>query len=301
MWKAPKVFGISDSGQRARFLVSLAELRTKIGVQKQLLCLDFSCTDKMYAEGTLLFVAELRRLVRHVKGSVPLTFVQPVNNKVCQVLIQVGVFDLIGVKLDVDAVDDDVVNWRYAHGEQVLGEKYEDILQEYDGEITEALQGELYTGITEAMTNVLNHAYTNLSRKDGLNITNREWWMFSQQLNGLLSIVFCDLGAGIPSTLPLKQPTVWQRVKRLGKTEDAFAIKYAVRDSISRTGLDHRGKGLGQIVRVIDGVYGGIMAIYSNRGAYRRQGGKSTLTHYIDNIMGTLIFWQIPLLGEATV
>ena len=110
----------------------------------------------MYAEGTLLFVAELRRLVRHVKGSVPLTFVQPVNNKVCQVLIQVGVFDLIGVKLDVDTVDDDVVNWRYAHGEQVLGEKYEDILQEYDGEITEALQGELYTGITEAMTRAVS-------------------------------------------------------------------------------------------------------------------------------------------------
>jgi hypothetical protein len=281
-------------------LTGIAELREKIGIKKQSTCLDFTHTSKMYAEGTLVFVAELRRLIRHVEGSVEITCKLPKSNKICQVLKQVGVLDLLGVTAEIMPVDDDVVNWRCAHGEHVLGEKYEDILQQYDGEITEALQNELYTGITEAMANVMNHAY-DFARKDGLTIKNREWWMFSQQLNGHLSIVFCDLGAGIPRTLPLKHPSVWQRIARLGKTADAFTIEYAVRDSISRTGDDHRGKGLGQIVRVIENVAGGEVMVYSNRGAYLRQGVKTRLLHYSDNIMGTLIYWRIPLQSEAAL
>lgn len=254
----------------------------------------------MYSEGTLLFVAELRRLIRHTKGSVELTCVLPKRNKIRQVLKQVGVLDLLGVTDVVEPVDEDVVHWRFAHGEQVLGEKYEDILQEYDGEITEALQSELYTGITEAMTNVVNHAYADLQRKDGLSINLREWWMFSQQHNGYLSVVFCDLGAGIPRTLPLKRPSVWERVRRFGKSLDAFAIEYAVQDSISRTGDDHRGNGLGQIVRVIEDVPGGQVMVLSNRGGYMMShGAKKKLTHYGDNIMGTLINWRIPLHSEV--
>ena len=252
----------------------------------------------MYAEGTLLFLAELRRLIKHTKNSIEFSCVPPVNEKVSQVLQQIGVFSLIGAAEGVTPVDDDVVNWRFAHGHKVDGGRYEDILAEYDGEIAPPLQEHLFTGITEAMTNVLNHAY-DLNRNDGLKITNsREWWMFSQAKDGQLTVAFLDLGAGIPRTLPMKRPAVWKRVLHFARRLDSRAIAYAVKDSISRTNKGHRGKGLGQIVRVVDAVPGGEVTILSNSGVLSWKNGVTRRIDYRDSILGTLILWKIPLSGK---
>lgn len=296
VWIAPAVFSIAVEEHRAEMLVSLRRLRKQIAFQEARLCLDFSATEKIYAEGGLIFVAELRRLLKYSKGNVALTCVLPNNNKVAQVLKQIGVLDLLGVTTPIVPQDDDVVNWRCAYGEQVLGEKYDDILEQYDGEIAQSLTEQLYTGITEAMTNVINHAY-DLTRLDGLSFkSNKDWWMFSQENDGFLSIVFCDLGAGIPRTLPDKNPNLWKKIRKLGQKTDSYTIKYAVTDSISRTNKSHRGKGLGQIVRVVENVPGGRVHILSNFGCYAVEAGsRPRIKDFRDNIMGTLIYWRIPL------
>jgi hypothetical protein len=259
------------------------------------LVLDFSRTVKMYADGTLLFVAELRRLIRQTNGSVTIMCDVPDNKKTAQVLKQIGIFDLLGTICDVEPIDDDVVNWRYAHGHWVDGAKYENVLGAYDGQIADALTAQLYKGITEAMTNVVNHAYI-APRLDGLPVQdNPEWWMFSRELNGYLAIVFCDLGAGIPATLPAKRPTLWESIQRVGRTSDGDVIGYAIQESISRTGAVHRGKGLGQIVKAVDAIKDSEVHVMSNQGGYRRRNGKTSLFHYRDSILGTLIFWRVPL------
>lgn len=255
----------------------------------------------MISDGTLLFMSELRRLIKHTGGQVKFTFKAPKSGKICQVLQQIGFCDLLGVKSHVEPVDDDVVSWRYAHGSQVEGNKYEDILGEYDGEIAPALQEKLFTGITEAMTNVANHAY-DLKRDDKLDVddNSKEWWMFSQEKDGYLSVVFCDLGAGIPRTLPIKHPNLWQRIIRIGKSTDGEAIDYAVRDSKSRTHEAHRGHGLGQITRVIESIHGAEVAILSNKGTYSHVGGKKRIASYSHSILGTLICWKVPLIHKET-
>jgi len=294
-WTAPKIFSLVPAA-RGAFLRSLAILRKRIGLQRRKTIVDFSQTEKMSAEGTLLFLAEFKRLLRHVKGEVEITGVLPHNNKVAQVLCQIGVLELLGITTSIVPVDDDVVNWKTAYGTQVEGKKYDDILQAYDGDIADLLQDKLYAGITEAMTNVLNHAY-DLPRADGLDAAPlKEWWMFSQQQHGKLVIVFCDLGAGIPRTLPIKRASVWRRVLSLGKTSDSDVIRYAVEDSVTRTMKDYRGKGLGQIVRVIRGIEDAEVHICSNRGVFtERHGARASNSTYNDSILGTLIFWRIPL------
>jgi len=253
----------------------------------------------MYAEGTLLFVAELRRILRETKGEVDISCDVPTNNKIAQVLKQVGVFDLLGTACDVLPVDEDVVSWRYAHGHLVDGGQYENVLGAYDGKIAEALTAQLYKGLTEAMTNVVNHAYIS-PRLDGLTPqTTPEWWMFSRQSGGQLIVVFCDLGAGIPATLPVKKPGLWDSIQRMGRTSDTDVICYAIQDSISRTGAVHRGKGLGQIVRAVDSIEGSQVDVVSNRGGYQRRNGKTKVFRYRDSIMGTLITWRFPLQSEA--
>ncbi|WP_163008977.1 hypothetical protein [Burkholderia contaminans] len=268
------------------------------GEQKAVV-LDFSRTMKMYADGTLLFVAELRRLIRETKGAVTVSCDVPKSDKVAQVLKQIRIFELLGTSCNVEPKDDDVTSWRYAHDHRVDGTKYDEVLGAYDGQMADALTTQLYKGITEAMTNVVNHAYI-APRRDGLPVqTDPEWWMFSREMDGTLAIVFCDLGAGIPVTLPVKKPSLWDRIARLGKASDAQVIAHAIQDSISRTKASHRGKGLGQIVKAIDSVPRSEVVVLSNRGGYRRRNGRTNLTHYRDSIMGTMIMWRVPLDGGA--
>lgn len=236
-------------------------------------------------------------MIRHVRGDVAVSAAIPDNNKVAQVLNQLGIFELLGTPCTVTPKDDDVIHWRYAHGQRVEGEKYEDVLAEFDGEITPALSERLFTGITEAMANVINHAYQ-FPREDGIKSQSSDWWMFSQEKDGVLTVVFCDLGAGIPKTLKYKRPNVWKRIIKRRVSGDAGVIGYALIDSVSRTKESHRGKGLGQIVGLIDAVQGGCVKILSNKGILCREGGQTTTGNYRDSIMGTIINWQIPLPGK---
>lgn len=295
-WTAPQIFTL-DGTHRTAFLKAIKLLRHKIGTLNEDVTLDFSGTTNLFADGMLLFYAELKRLIKATKGCVEIGCILPHNSKVAQVLKQVGVLDLLGVKAEIVPVDDDVVNWKAASGHLVMGDKYDEVLQQYDGEISSCLQSDLYTGITEAMTNVLNHAY-DLPREDGLDFTEtaRNWWMFSSEMSGVLSIVFCDLGAGIPRTLPLKRKSVWNRLRRKGLRSDSEIIKFAIKDSVSRTRKSHRGKGLRQIVNAVAEAPDAEAVVLSNHGAVVvRSGGVVRTLDYRDSILGTLIFWRIPL------
>ena len=136
-------------------------------------------------------------------------------------------------------------------------------------------------------------------RPDGLNVAHepKEWWMFSQERDGLLTVVFCDLGIGIPGTLPIKKPNLWKRIQAFGSHLDAHAIQEAIGESRTRTGLHHRGKGLKQLVDVIAKVNGGQVNIFSNRGRFTLKSGSESISQFKDDIYGTLITWQVPIGG----
>lgn len=267
--------------------------------------IDFSRTQKFIADGTLLFYAEIDRLLDHFpRLQVRCNF--PYNEKASQVLEQIGFYRRIGKNTKFIACEgDDVVTWRTARGQGADGERYDDILGHYDGIITEALQDELYTGLTEAMTNAHHHAYI-LKRGDGI-VSSRSykpWWMFSQEKDGKLTVVFCDLGVGIPGSLPHNKDEGWQYwwsvMKRfkLHDQGDAGLIRGAVRHSRTRTKLHHRGKGLTQIIETVSAHPSGKAVIQSNKGWYRIDSGNETFDDHRTSIKGTIIFWQLPLKGR---
>jgi hypothetical protein len=165
--------------------------------------------------------------------------------------------------------------------------------------IPDPLSRGLYLALTEAMTNCHHHAYISV-RQDGLGIqdTNRDWWMFSQERDGMLTVVFCDLGVGIPSTIPVRKPDLLTRLKTLfGRyPTDAQVIEEAVRDSVSRTGKAYRGKGLNQLVDVIRKTHGASLLLLSNRGLYVARPGHVETRDYSGSILGTVILWAVPLL-----
>lgn len=295
--KAPEIFTIGDKIHRARLLRFLKRLREALLLSKEAVRIDFSTTKKMYADGTLLFYAELSRINR-LKSGVDVKCLPPRNEKVAQVLKQVGIFDLVGYRRKIETTHDDVIHWRSANGHEVIGEKFDEVLGQYDGQITDALSKNLYLGFTEAMTNCHHHAYIGV-RPDGLHIAQepKEWWMFSQERDGVLTVVFCDLGIGIPGTLPIKKPTLWQRIQSFGSKLDAHAIQEAIGESRTRTGLHHRGKGLKQLVDVTARVVGGEVNIFSNKGRFTLKSGTESISQFKDDIFGTLIIWQVPIKG----
>ena len=129
--------------------------------------------------------------------------------------------------------------------------------------------------------------------------------MFSQPKDGRLSVVFCDLGVGIPKTLPITKPDSWRRILSLfpGKPEDGNIIKEAVEESRSRTGESHRGKGLSQLVDFIHNqgkMDASFVTIFSNFGAVQKSADEEgyTIKNYQDSILGTLIQWNMPIREE---
>lgn len=299
LWIAPEVFSIGLKVNRRPMLQALANLRTMLLKRPSRVMLDFSRTRQMHAEGTLLFTAELRTLIHLQRGITTFDVTPSKVDKVMQVLKQIGVLDVLGLRFhDVVCRDDDVVHWLHASGQGAQGELYDEVMGPYDGRIPEALSQKLYSGVSEAMTNVVNHAYTR-PRQDGLRTSSdRDWWMFSTEREGRLVVVICDLGAGIPGTLPYSQDhrSLWKRLRRSGSTDDGTIIAHAVSESVTRTEQHHRGRGLGQIARVIQSIDNATVSISSNRGFYSRGStGEVKLGNYQDSIQGTLIRWEFPI------
>lgn len=298
---APEVFDINNGLDRSTTLQFLRRMTTHMKESTRPIKLNFKHTEKMVSGAALLFKAELCRTLFSAQVTEAPSIIPPLSNKISQVLHQIGVYDLLEYTSNIQITHPDVVNWRYANGDEVIGEKYNEILGKYDGVIPDPLASSLYLGITEAMTNCHHHAYI-MERGDGLDVYDhkKSWWMFSQEKDGKLSVVFTDLGIGIPVSLPVQKPGLWQViVKRLGlRLKDGQVIEEAIRYSKSRTGKSYRGKGLRQLVEAVENIEGANLFIYSNKGLYTYISNETAVYNFSDSIHGTLISWSVPLQAE---
>lgn len=261
----------------------------------------------MLTSGTLLFTAELNRLCRFIGNNRQITCSYPRNNKVEQVLQQIRIFNLLRKKERLTPSADDVIYWRFVDGSLAEGEKANAIIEKFTEKISLALAKVLYNGIVEAMTNCVHHAYVE-ARDDELSATEEAgWWMFAQEKSGRLSIVICDLGIGIPNSLPKTHEASLVRrtleaLSRAAKVKgyrDVDFIRAALEIGNSRTRQPGRGYGVAQLRAVVESIKEGSLRIYSNKGCYTygKQHGNPSERHdeYGTSIHGTLIEWSVPL------
>ena len=302
---APPRFDLINKDSRYEVLKFLRKMSANIRNSTRQIHLNFSSTETMISDGTLLFKAELCRALRTSKSHNIPTITPPKSEKIDQVLNQIGVYDLLGHTSRVIISHPDVINWRYANGDEVVGEKYDEILGHYDGVIHEKLASGLYLGITEAMTNCHHHAYID-KRGDGLNIDEikKNWWMFSQEKDGVLHVAFGDLGVGIPASLPTQKPNLWENITKkfgLRPPNDGAIINEAILESKSRTGKSYRGKGLKQLVEAIENTDGAKLLLYSNKGLYTHVDNQPRIFNFRDSIYGTLVYWSVPVMQEENI
>lgn len=283
-----------------KFLADLRKVFSRGDVQA--ITIDLSRTEQFVSIATLLFYAELSRLIKMTGGRIRVRCKPPANDRACQVLHQIGIYEMCGQNVKrKDAQYDDVVHWRAAHGAVVDNSICAPAIEEFEGQLAAPLVNGLFRGLSEAMTNAIHHAYLDV-RDDGLNYKpqNSDWWMFSQARQGYLSVVFCDLGIGIPRTLPIKKPGLFRQIVAMGQAaSDSACIESAIEDSRTRTRQPERGKGLGNIVDVVSGLKDGVVMVFSNHGLYHMKNGSiPKMKNFRDSIFGTLIFWRVPLAGD---
>ncbi|RDE04674.1 hypothetical protein [Sphingomonas aracearum] len=271
--------------------------------------LDFSRTRLIQADAMLVLVAEVDRAMRMgltkqvIRCKLP-NGVDQESQIVCEVLEQVELLKRIGqqspaAKRQDNDFHESVRHWRYATGTRV-DEKPGDVLDQHEGRISEGLMTGVQTGLSEALVNSLHHAYR-ADRLDGCAPFNeRRWWMFTREANGLLDVLVCDLGIGIPRSLPLS----WDRnlLKKLmgifGKSSpDVASIQMALILGETSTGEVNRGKGLPQIWNATRTSSAGSVGILSGKAyvGYDVASGEEFSGSYESSLLGTLVNWTFPV------
>ena len=261
------------------------------------ICVDLRNLKRVVAGGTLLFYSEIHRLVALYPGR-DLRCLPPRDNTVAQVFKHLKLFELFGHRSNVVPNRHDVVNWRFATSETIDGQMVGSTLAAYD-----SLQGEksklLYRGATEAMNNVVDHAYID-DRRDGLPTPSKKnWWLFCREDDQHTLVAVCDLGIGIPKSLPRVYPAeivraLLEKVSGGKVPADSAMIQAAMQLSRTRTDVRGRGKGLPDARAIVDAVPGGRLYIFSNKGMLLYSNGEYVAHDYKLSIKGTVVLWMVP-------
>lgn len=300
---APKIFDIGSDDNRRDLTIFLRKLRKHFTRSRSHgITIDFTQTKKFIAAGTLLFYSELAYLKQFPNNETKLKYIPPKNPKALEVLIQIGLHKLLGIRKPKSKNTnkyDDVLNWKVAYGNVVNNEQCAPTIEAYEGQLAEPLIDGIFKGLAEAMTNTVHHAYTDI-REDGLNHkpTTNNWWMFSQARDGELTVVFCDLGIGIPRSLPKTHPSLLDKLLSVfGKVDDHQCIASSVELNATSTKMPGRGKGLANIIEIASKNRAGSVIIYSNRGVYKLSpdATKPVSCDLKNSILGTIICWNVTL------
>lgn len=297
--KFPPAISIQNKRARKMMVGSLRKMKGSIGNKP--LYLDFRDTYLQFPSGVLLLVSEIDRQKRILGSKFNVEILLPEDKVSRQVFYQVGIAALCGKEKPAtsEKFDESVRHWRYATGARMTDVPGK-ALERFEGQLSDELQSGMWKGVSEAIINSIQHAYLE-ERCDGFReCTDTRWWMFSQVRDNELTVAVCDLGIGIPRSLPLR----WEKAKiekLLAKfnlaSPEVSAVRAALEVGATRTGDDHRGRGLPQIWQDMKSHEGSRVLLLSNRALLHWNNSTQTERHseFSDSIFGTMVMWSVPL------
>lgn len=296
---APVVFSLGAAEHRDALMLFLGRLQDNVRIGRRAFIV-FDKTNQLYPCGTLLFVAVLSCLLKRYPGMITSNY--PADPVVEQLFQHIGMLDRLGNTKRVAITADNVRHWYFLEGTTGDVSDLKDLIRTYfPVELKESTKAGLFEGMSEAIINTVQHAYVGHSGET-TEENEKRWWMFSQQKEGKLSIVVCDLGIGIPKSLRQKFPDYFRHAFGKKRRHTQF-IDIAARSSRSRTSLPHRGKGLPDMLEFVKGGDVGGFLIYSLRGAflYNAKDGREVGHDFSTGIPGTLIQWTVPLNSTGAI
>lgn len=168
----------------------------------------------------------------------------------------------------------------------------------------ETLADRVHAALNEAADNVLSWAY------GGATTSADRWWVAGLMTNQSATFIALDHGAGIPATAPqnlgdsltgmiktMVQEKAWRQINL--KPTDSQILLATIRQRRTVSGLEERGKGLTNMIALIDRFSAGFINIFSGDAiyGYRNPASKSGEKEYCSPLgfqfPGTLIVWQL--------
>ena len=228
----------------------------------------------------------------------------PADKRLERMLTQTGFYDLLGVKSrDTGKLRRDVDYIVFRSDTRLDSAQPRKLRNDLLGEnaaVQVRVRSRLYRALTEAMINVGQHAYPINAAK--LHPLRGRWWVAGQvnRRRKEMMITFCDLGVGIPVTLP--KVYTWELIRAVLallpgiNPNDGQMIQAGMAIGRSSTGQQHRGRGLNDLRQLIDQIRAGELYIFSGRGRYvYGANGSEAVRNYGISMGGTLIKWSMPL------
>jgi len=297
---APNELGCNSSNSLDCLIPWLSNLRKTTIYNNQPVFIDFRKSKKAEVVGFILLQAEIDR-IKSIKGDKFIRGNSPQDPVTSQVFHQVGLSRLLGIRKNVPITSNNVIYWKHTHGTKIdsdnAGKLIVEIAKAHN--LDDNVTGILFTGVGEAITNSVMHAYPD----DGKNIRlygKKKWWMFTGIKDDVLHVIVCDLGVGIPSSLKNKHPHLFEKFKSFFQSDNhSRLIEVAMEEGRSRSYAPHRGLGMIELKKFIDFTHSGRLGIFSQKGVYTYVGdGKENIErsrNLKDSIMGTVVAWSVPL------
>ncbi|MEC7120562.1 MAG: hypothetical protein VXW65_11770 [Pseudomonadota bacterium] len=271
-------------------LLKIIDYMKKCHKKKSICYLDFYKTKTLFPNGTIYLYSHLRKM-----QSLKILGRPSEDIIVRAMLTKLG----ISSRLNMPCCRKNhsrVERWHILHGSKTnFHEEYieiENSIKKAVGSENSELFFVLNEAISEAVTNVVNHAYDQ-------NSVYKDWVLFLSFDGDKFHLVISDLGKSIPVTAPVKLRTkIAHLLTSLQKPSDSDLIEIATTWRRSATHQPYRGKGFDNIIEVCREEPEASLSVMSRAGSWRT--GKNTSSDgkkhsFAKPISGTIVSWTIPL------
>ena len=282
----------------------LRVLRKAVEKDTKIRRIDFSRIKILSTSAALVLASTVDQWRERVSGKIRADL-PTWGHDIRKLLCQMGYFELLNLPAPVKTWDDETVTFlpfiRGRIGEDAPGEKAKQLRIKIEEVVGKSIQRRpLFEGISEAITNVCQHAY------DGVSDEKRKYWWLSASSDASsreLRVTFYDKGLGIPKTLPAHRN--FERFLSLfGSWPDSKKIEAAMKIGRTASGLEERGKGLQNLIEFAKAHSKGGLPVRSLKGTYEeayetgvdhQQIRNVALQDHKCSIGGTLIEWSVLL------
>ncbi len=288
----PYALSLQDAKSRRVLINAIDKIRYHKDVKlEDPLYFDFNKVGLLFAPATIYFSHVLEQFPKRKI----LSRASKKSNIVRAMFTKLGIHKQLG--LHPCFSNHDMTNWLTFSGTDLtFGSDYDEIETILESKLDDETFLIVNDAISEAVSNVLNHAYEKYQRTLG-------WKVSLKVTHEYLSLAITDLGKSIPATVPdriddhmiNRLSNVFNTSNFLGM-DDAQLIDIASEFRRSDTEEKHRGKGFGDMLEVCKNVKNSLLIVYSRKGVWISNGQDyKKMTNFKDKIDGTIIFWKLPL------
>ncbi|HBC16057.1 MAG TPA: hypothetical protein DC026_10230 [Erythrobacter sp.] len=305
---APKRFNIFENYERTlAFILDVRTLfmRTQRKRGRRPYYANFSTIEELDPASGLILAAEIDRW-RRTTSRTPVSFDHLWKKDVRDFFFQAGLFDLLHIDPAATHVSEgdegDFETIQYRSGIITSGEEANSFREELEAKIGGDIgpRVDVYNALSEAMSNVVWHAYQRTLGAWPKAVINR-WWLGGtwSKSDNMVTVQMYDHGVGIPRTLPKSEH--WSEVLPLigridSERSDAGMIEAAMQYGRTRTGKAGRGKGLAQMADWIESADNGSLRILSGNGSLTFLPGRQLIKERLaTEFCGTLVEWKVSL------